>query len=109
MNELQKGMFVTGNVVHGYTEINMSNFDECQYRAYFTAEVDLDINDNEDIHVRAVDISQMNVIYMPDYAWEDYQLKGSDRTQADKGIRDAVMSAVQANKETVLDAYSEFA
>ena len=109
MATLQNGMFITGNMVHGYAEIDMSNFDDYQYRAYFTAQVDLTIDDDDSIEINTIDISRTDVIYMPDYAWDDYELKGTDRSQVSKGLRDAITSAIQTNALTVIESYNEFA
>lgn len=107
---LQEGMFITGNMVHGYAVIDMSNDDDYAYRAYFTAQVDLSIDEDDDsVAVRGIDIQKTDVIYMPDFSWTDYELTGTDNSQVNMGLRDAITHAILANPVTVIDSYNEFA
>lgn len=105
---LKKGMFILGDMVHGYQDIDIKD-DDYSYRAYFVAKVVLNIDESDEFDVHSIDINQTDVVWMPALAWDDYVLNGEERLLVSKLLREAITSALTENAAVTLEAYNEFA
>ena len=110
---LKKGMFILGDMVHGYQDIDIKN-DDYSYRAYFVAKVVLNIDETDEgetdeFDVHSIDINQTDVVWMPALAWDDYILNGEERLLVSKLLRESITAALTENAAVTLEAYNEFA
>ena len=105
---LKTGMFILGDMVHGYQNVDIKN-DDHTYRAYFVARVVLNIDESDDIEVHSIDINQTDMVWMPAGAWDDYIMNGEERLLVSELLREAITTAITENTAVTLEAYNEFA